>query len=431
MARKNGKKRLSRKARQQYRGAQEFLQLQNTVGKKKCKENARITWCIDENNLRKKPKLAEKISTFVNACDELPKESAVRFQKLAEGVWGKRPGLLDPPYLTGLDLLTRVHHASSLENWTPAGRGLPVAFRGLATKVLGGYHANANLIDSLLIPHGHHKDAEGLVRIVQAVINGQKISKLVGTDILPVPLTKRMCHLMINPGDPMMLSHLVRMAQVVAYGGNEAMVKAVCGSHLGSFKSVKAEIFWAEVIHWFCRQVDLRPDQVGPICDYLDHCHQADGSYKMKGRTVASVNRGMNRWHKELSNLKRFASKADFNSSDFSTGMWKKTKIIEGRRTPFEIWTLREILNPRQLVEEGSSMNHCVAIYHEAIRSGNCSIWTLTMNNSRRLTIEVNNQRKAIVQVRGKSNRLPREREKVFIESWAQKNNCTITAVGM
>ena len=73
-------------------------------------------------------------------------------------------------------------------------------------------------------------------------------------------------------------------------------------------------------------------------------------------------------------------------------------------------------------------MNHCVAIYHDRIRSGRCSIWTLTMNDVRRLTIEVRNHRKAVAQVRGKCNRLPRVREQAFVRGWAKKNGLEIKA---
>ena len=78
------------------------------------------------------------------------------------------------------------------------------------------------------------------------------------------------------------------------------------------------------------------------------------------------------------------------------------------------------------LICHALSGNAHVAGYHSAIMSGKSSIWSLTLNNSRRLTIEVRNRTKNVVQVQGKYNRGPESRESAFVRGWAKKNGFAI-----
>jgi hypothetical protein len=52
---------------------------------------------------------------------------------------------------------------------------------------------------------------------------------------------------------------------------------------------------------------------------------------------------------------------------------------------------LREILDAQALADEGHAMSHCVFWYVRPIEIGECSIWTLTLEDNtghwRRLTI--------------------------------------------
>ena len=106
--------------------------------------------------------------------------------------------------------------------------------------------------------------------------------------------------------------------------------------------------------HWFCRQADLTPDQVGPLCDYLDRCRRDDQSFQLKGRTLATVTGDMVHWHRELTDLRCFANKADFEPSGFVASLWKKTKKVKGKEISYETWAVREIRSPQQLITEGS-----------------------------------------------------------------------------
>jgi len=431
MAAKKGKKRLSRRARQQHRDEQERRQAYTSHSKKLVKRQAVETRRRDNEKLRRKACVDDTITVPFFHIKGISPEKTHRFQSLAQEVWGKRPGLLDHPYRSGLFLLALVAHGGPAADWTPAGRGLTAAFRSLAVKLLGGYHANVNLIDSMLVDHFGHDEAKTTACIAKAVISGAKVSRLVGTTVLPAPLTRRMCHIMVNPDRPQTVVQSARRAQVLAYGGNEALARAVGSGLLGSFKTIRQERFWDEVIHWFCRQPDLKPDQVDPICDYLQHCHGENRRFSLKGRTVASLNRGMKHWHQEVNDLKRFAKKEDFQPSGFANSLWKKTRLRDGEKIPYETWAMREIRSPKDLVNEGSTMCHCVGSYYLVVRKGQSSIWSLTRNKKRLLTVEVRNKNKTVVQVRGKHNRLPKEKEQTYIQAWAKKNCLNVSAKGM
>ena len=249
---------------------------------------------------------------------------------------------------------------------------------------------------------------------------------MAGTKNLPPPLTRRMCHLMVNPDRPQTVVEAARRAQVLAYGGNLVLARSLGNLLLGGFSDVRDEVYWDEVIHWLCRQPDLDPVQAAPLCDFLGDRYAKNQDFHLKGRTLASVTRDMNQWHKQLNDLSRFKSLKDFEMSGFASSLWKKTKVVNGREVPTDIWALVEIRNPKQLVTEGVAMGHCVAGYHSAIMSGKSSIWSLTLNNSRRLTIEVRNRTKNVVQVHGKYNRGPESRESAFVRGWAKKNGFAI-----
>ena len=83
------------------------------------------------------------------------------------------------------------------------------------------------------------------------------------------------------------------------------------------------------------------------------------------------------------------------------------------------------------MFEEGRTMRHCVASYQRLCVSGASAIWSMGVerDNCRRkgvLTVEVAVRRKAICQVRGKSNRMPTEKEMGILRRWAVQEGLTV-----
>jgi hypothetical protein len=85
------------------------------------------------------------------------------------------------------------------------------------------------------------------------------------------------------------------------------------------------------------------------------------------------------------------------------------------------VWSFRELTSGRQLLQEGREMHHCVQSYAERCLTGLDSIFSLSLNARRCLTIQVNPTRKNIVQARGLCNRRPTPEEDFVMGLWGKE----------
>ncbi|MBK9448730.1 MAG: PcfJ domain-containing protein [Bacteroidetes bacterium] len=83
-------------------------------------------------------------------------------------------------------------------------------------------------------------------------------------------------------------------------------------------------------------------------------------------------------------------------------------------------WTITELCNGTQLLEEGQAMRHCVAGYAHACVNGNTAIFSLKCQDERKVTIELATHSKEIRQAKGKCNRQTTRQEQAIIEVWLQ-----------
>jgi hypothetical protein len=138
----------------------------------------------------------------------------------------------------------------------------------------------------------------------------------------------------------------------------------------------------------------------------------------MKGRTLRSVLRLVEEWHKQLGKQAKALTLA-----------WPRCRIGEFEYTEgsdhlgnMRHWTITELLNNVELLEEGRRMRHCVATYAETCAKRQSAIWSLKIENGEGrkpvLTIEVDLPTKTICQVRGRCNRLPKDHEIAVIRRW-------------
>src|SRR5581483_9189978 len=135
---------------------------------------------------------------------------------------------------------------------------------------------------------------------------------------LPFPLTKMMAHhALLAPDDAPIVSAL-RWGQVRALGGSERLARAVIHTSLREVQ--EDEPFWLSVLQFFVANPMLDPHQLGPIVDWVRNqrfvaeprrivngvaCGGGipQPGLSMKGRTVASVLRQVELWHRELDRL--------------------------------------------------------------------------------------------------------------------------------
>jgi hypothetical protein len=203
------------------------------------------------------------------------------------------------------------------------------------------------------------------------------------------------------------------------------------------------EDFWITVLRFFVHTPNLEQVHVGPIVDFLHEqrfgtrelfvpgqgiLQQAPPcpDYSVKGRTVASLLRQVQAWHRELAQDVRIPARS-----------WPRSPVGEYRHVEgaeeqdnLRCWTIRELLNSGELFLEGQAMRHCVASYVDRCSARLTTIWSMQVDTGdgprRALTVEVDPARKTICQARGHGNRQPRRAEREILERWAKREGLTI-----
>ena len=92
----------------------------------------------------------------------------------------------------------------------------------------------------------------------------------------------------------------------------------------------------------------------------------------MRGRTVASVLRAVELWHRRLG---REVSGGRLQWRKSAFGDFRFAEGTEPSRN-MRIWRIRELLSSQELIAEGRRMHHCVSSYAASCHGGKCSIWS-------------------------------------------------------
>lgn len=258
---------------------------------------------------------------------------------------------------------------------------------------------------------------------------------------LPIHYTKKMAHFFVKAPKELTIAQALRWGQVMGMKGSEQLAIAIAGSRLA--EDLDNDAFWITVIRWFVDQPMLDPVQVGPMIDYIRHqrfiCVQRVGAqgqinaplepnFTMKGRTVATLMRQVEKWHRHLATTNRVQVKAwqPCGVSEF--------EFIEGsdKSENQKVWTIRELLSAGSLAVEGRQLRHCVASYASSCARGHTSIWTLEVATkqglSKLITLEVRPSTQTIVQARGKANRLMTEKERSIVRRWTTAAGLSIAS---
>jgi hypothetical protein len=249
---------------------------------------------------------------------------------------------------------------------------------------------------------------------------------------LPFPLTKMMSHHALLAPDGTPITSALRWGQVRALGGSERLAMAVINSSLGDAQD--DEPFWLSVVRFFIANPMLDPNQVGPIVDWIRNQRFVaeprrivngvvygggipQPSLSMKGRTVESVLRQVESWHRALNRA------AIDNSTVWSTCGIPGYERIEGKEGSQTIVRIDEIVTSADLQQEGRAMRHCVASYARSCARGVSAIYSLKRDvgtgYDRRLTIQLDVVSKRIIQARGRFNASPLPLDERYLRNWA------------
>lgn len=204
-----------------------------------------------------------------------------------------------------------LHHADwirSVELWCPVSQAVWPLFSSLAQHLLARYPVPA-FMTSVWFDGSHGKQSPQQ-EWYKHLGRGENIR----TAKLPLRLTKAMAHWFTQAPHHLTAIQAVRWAQVRGLGGSKQLARSVVGTRLG--KALENENFWEGVLHFFINQPSLDFAKIGPVVDFLQHqrFEWREGvtlagvfgkippphpQYTMKGRTVASILRQVEEWHKE------------------------------------------------------------------------------------------------------------------------------------
>jgi hypothetical protein len=353
-----------------------------------------------------------------------------------------------------------------LEEWVPRGKAIETILRSLVTHLICRYPMptfwyevwfRRTPFPGALLPNepapqdGVFQDFAATaadVLVFVRLAQGEGLYRLIQDAAFLIPFTKRQCHAFMGQRNVNTVAHAVRWTQVENFGGTRRMAQVLCGTEWGNELDAEAEDFRAAAIQWFCNQAMLDPVQVAPLIDYMGNCREDDDGWSLKGRTARSLMRDMEAWHADLAAGRAQARRAraaewraemverrkpppeKFAKSGIQEFYWhRKRKDPATRKEVQEVWKVEEILTRTGLVDEGAALRHCAASYAWSVGRGSKSIWSMTRQNERVMTIEVHNPTKTIKQVRGTRNRLPTSGEAAVVQRWAQEAGLQVSKV--
>ena len=244
---------------------------------------------------------------------------------------------------------------------------------------------------------------------------------------LPCPITKMVAHHFMQAPSYCSIPEAIRYAKVIDIGGSEYLAKKIFATRIGT--NFENEDFWMSVIKFFINNPMLDPEQYGPIIDYIHNqkfvviqhpdgtCSPRQPNFSMHHRDAYARVNAMERWHRELNNLKKAKAALQIK--------WNPTnwKPYFKEYKDSSVWSIKEIITQNELIQEGRDLSHCVATYASSCATGAVSIWSMQLNNKRMATIKVDNRSRKINEARGKYNRPLNSTERNHLNAWASTNN--------
>ena len=335
----------------------------------------------------------------------------------------------------------RRHWIRPLDQWKPRTRNPRRQLRSLLRHLFDQYDEVPQFMDqawTVTIDRGGSLD-QTFQKMRQWYLHlgrGQNLREL----DLTIPYTKKMAYYFCRAPKELTIVQALRWGQAMGLKGSERLSTAIASSRLSD--DLENDDFWLPVIRWLVSQPMLDCAQVGPMLDYIHNQRfvnerrigpggmvmaPAEPNFTIKGRTVDSLMRQVEKWHQQLANTNRIQVKSWYPSGirafEFAEGSEKSES--------HKVWTIRELLSARSLITEGRQLRHCVASYANSCSRGFTSIWTLEVSTKegfqKLVTLEVRLSNQTIVQARGKSNRLMTEKERSIVNRWASAADLQIS----
>jgi hypothetical protein len=235
---------------------------------------------------------------------------------------------------------------------------------------------------------------------------------------VPIPFTQKMGHYFLQAPSRLTISEALRFAQVRGLGGDERIADRIALSWLGS-KSFDNESFWEKFVQILVTGGMFNLSKIGELIDYVREMKRINIDYALKGRTLQSLLKQSDEWHKR--------------SSYSGVLQYWRPSGIEGYRFEKQDGDIivEELISTKELIKEGKTMKHCVASYAHLCAKGRTAIYSFRKYPSGLMqevlaTIEVNISLKRIVQAKGKLNKPISNEVRKCMETWAKKRELSI-----
>ena len=240
---------------------------------------------------------------------------------------------------------------------------------------------------------------------------------------LPIRLTRRMEHAFLRSPDHVNIPEALRRAEALGLGASVEWAGVLSRLFL---RNMRFGAFDRPIVDFFVRHEGaFSRRQAYRAITYIqadvlgagDEVRRPD--FSMKGRMPASITRLADEWFE-----RRRAS-------------WRVRPYWRSSQRPMsfahasgEEWRLRELRTPRELVDEGQRMRHCVGGYATDCSHGSSRIWSLRRKTPRGLkpvvTIEVDPKTERVVEALAFANRKPSAACLAMIETWATREGLTL-----
>ena len=183
--------------------------------------------------------------------------------------------------------------------------------------------------------------------------------------------------------------------------------------------------FWILVFRFYLNQKPLvKLNRLQSQMDFIEYKRynspQGMDSFSLKGKTLKSLDRDIEYWHR-YGYLEEVAHETPI--------MWssKKIEVYKAIRNGVT-YRIEEITDSNTLFLESKVLQHCVHSYFKRCIKGYVSIFGMRIEDKGQskpcCTIEVIGN--SVFQCKGKLNRRPNEVEFRLLESWCKANNFTI-----
>jgi len=176
-------------------------------------------------------------------------------------------------------------------------------------------------------------------------------------------------------------------------------------------RDLRYQSFWRDTVRWLTRHREELTDQMCHlILEWASHMFGMDqrGQFTLRHRSPRNTYEAAERFYETQRNplYMKWCSHG-----------WDWEYVGQNE----DVWLIQELTAGYQLREEGRAMAHCVENYISRCCAGLDSIFSLTVNGERRLTIQVNPTRKSIVQARGFRDREATPEENIVLSAWQKE----------